>query len=142
MQARTTVHPRTPAFAYVLGSLAVLLVVAVLSNTALPLLASDTSAFYALALIGITMCSLGAGPVVTKLGWVHPISLVGIALGVLAVLVVGSVLFGQAAFLSPLGAFIFEDSAALVSTERLAFLLLALIMAVKWAANLGWSLLC
>lgn len=142
MQARTTVHTRTSVFAYVLGILAVLLVVAVLTNIGLPLNARDTTAFYALALIGITMCSRGGRPVVTRIGWVHPISLFGFALGVLALLVVGSVLFGQAAFLSPIGAFIFGDSAALVSTERLAFLLLALIMAVKWAVNLGWSLLC
>jgi len=100
MQARTTVRPRTPAFANVLRILAALLVVAVLTNTSLPMIASETGAFYAIALIGIVMCSLGAGPVVTKLGWAHPISLLGIALGVLAILLVASALLGQSAYLS------------------------------------------
>jgi hypothetical protein len=127
----------------VLGIVALLLVLAILTGAAgsLPLLASDQVAFYALVVIGIAMCVVGGlGQVPATLGWTHPITLAGTALGVLALVPAAAVLNGRADVLRPIGSAIYGDTGASVSGERVALIVLAVIMAAKWALGLGRSL--
>ena len=60
----------------------------------LPVITSDRAAFLAAAGLGFLMCMLGMGKVVTGLGWTHPISIVGSAIGALILVLVLIVLAG------------------------------------------------
>jgi hypothetical protein len=140
MQAMTTKAPGVPVFAHVLEILTAFLVLAVLTNTHLPLIGSDRAAFYALALIGIAVCGLGGiAPTAARRGWVHPIGLVGIALGVVALALIVAVLIGQTAFLNLLGTALYGDAAPVLG-DRVAFIALASVMVVKWAVSVGQRL--
>jgi hypothetical protein len=130
-----------PLFANVLGVLAVMLVVAVLANISLPLIANDRVAFYALAAIGLTMCGVGGiGRAQATLGWLHPLTLVGISLGIVATLLIVAVLAGRTDALGPIGVAFYGDSAGLVSGERVALIALAIVMAAKWVLGFGMAL--
>jgi hypothetical protein len=66
------------------------------------------------------MCVTGGiGPSQAKLGWTHPVTLIGSVFGVVAVLLIGAVLFNW-------------------TTDRIAALTLATLMAVKWAIGLAF----
>jgi hypothetical protein len=140
MQAMTTRTPGVPIIAHVVEILVALFVVAVLTNTRVPLIGSDRAAFYALALIGIALCgAFGIGPTTTRRGWVHPITLIGIALGLVAFALVAAVVLERTSFLDPLGMALYRD-VGMVSGDRLAFIALASVMAVKVLINVGQQL--
>ena len=119
-----------------LGLVSAYLVYATLANRSLPFIGSDRAAFFALVVIGMTMCALGGiGKTAQPLGWTHPLTLFGIVMGVLALALVAAVVAGRPAFLAPLGAAV-GLSAPAVTTEQLAIVALALIMAAKWLVGL------
>lgn len=68
-------------------------------------------------LIGMAMCSRGIGRVAAANRWLDPLSLVGYALGIVALVVIGAGVSGR--------------TLPLVSTERQALLALLAIIAVK-----------
>jgi hypothetical protein len=59
MQANAMLLNLSATVANMLGILAVLLVLAVLTDTWVPLITSDRAAFFTLAIIGFTMCAVG-----------------------------------------------------------------------------------
>jgi hypothetical protein len=123
-----------PLIANGLGIVAVLLVAAVLTNTSVPFISGDRAAFVALAVIGMSMCALGGiGKAQAGLGWAHPLTIVGIVLGSLALLLVAAVLTGRAGFLEPVATATGGRAAAEAVTDRAALLVLAGIIALKWA---------
>jgi len=101
-----------------LGLGAALVVGAHLAGWKVPLIATDRSAFYALAILGFGMCTLSMGQTTTHLGWTHPITIAGVALGVLITLLVVVVLAGW----QPL----------LIANDRVALLILMAAVFVKW----------
>jgi hypothetical protein len=105
-----------------LGLVTVLYTLAVLAGTRLPLITSSRTAFYGLAAIGFLMCSVGMGKVATGLGWSHPISIVGIVLGVAALALVAAVAFGI--------------RLPWITSDRAALIVLAGLIAVKWTLAL------
>ena len=54
---------------------------------------SDKSALIVVTLIGMAMCTGGIGQVAARGEWAHPLSIVGYALGVFALGIVGAALF-------------------------------------------------
>lgn len=136
MQANTISFGAGPAISAGLGVAGAVLVYAVLTDRSPPLVGSDRVAFFALAVIGLAMCSLGGiGQTAVPLGWAHPLTLFGSVLGVLALALAGAVAIGRTGFLAPLGAAIGMAPAA-VSGERLAVIALGLIMLIKWLVGL------
>lgn len=131
MEATRRSFDGSNSLANVLGVLAVLMVAVVVMGSRLPLIADDRAAVLALAVIGSMMCGPGIGRASTSLGWLHPITLTGIVLGIAALTVIGLVLTGNASLLGPL---VLPSG----SPERAAFVLLAGIMLVKWVV--GWGL--
>jgi hypothetical protein len=102
MQANAMLLNLSAIVANMLGVLAALLVLAVLTGFRAPLIANDRAAFFALAIVGFTMCAVGGiGATQATLGWTHPITLVGIVLGIVATLLIAAVLTGQTAVLQP-----------------------------------------
>jgi hypothetical protein len=80
----------------VLGILAALLVMAVLTGRKLPLLTSDRSALLALVIIGMLMCAPGGiGRVSASGAWLHPLSMIGYLLGAAIVVIGFAALFGK-----------------------------------------------
>ena len=80
-----------------LGILAALLIVSVLTqfNTQLPFINTDQGAFAVLSILGLGMCTAGGiGVTLQKRGWKSGIMLIGSILGVLALAVIGAVVFG------------------------------------------------
>jgi hypothetical protein len=105
-----------------LGVGAVLYTLAVLAGTRLPLITSGRAAFFGLAAIGFAMCTAGMAKVTSGLGWTHPISLVGMVLGVGALALVGVVTFGI--------------RLPFIASDRAALILLAALIVVKWVLAL------
>jgi hypothetical protein len=65
---------------------------------------NERLALWAVFGLGFTMCAIvGIQPTSTSLGWLHPVTLIGIALGALAIVPVLLVLFGWTAPLTSAG---------------------------------------
>ena len=101
----------------ILGVLAAGLVVATLLGVPLPLLGSDRAVLIVLAVLGMAMCGLGMQ--LGVYGWTHPANLVGIVLGVLALVLIVLTLFGV--------------RLPSIATDRAAIFALAGIMIAKLA---------
>ncbi len=106
-----------------LGIVAALLVLAVLTGRKVPMISGDRAAFIALAVLGFAMCSIGMGKIATGLGWTHPVTIVGVALGALLMLLVIAMLAGW--------------QVPLIADYRAAFVAVAVVGLVKWA--LAWA---
>jgi hypothetical protein len=116
MQLKRSVSPDWSDYIEIgLGLLALLMTIGVLSGWSLPLVEDYRSAIFWLATLGFGMCTLRLGATLARLGWRHPITLVGGLLGlVMLVLVVGLM-----------------SGAALPIGERSLFMLLAAALFVK-----------
>ena len=114
---KAVVFPGTSLILILLGLLAAVVVAGTLTRIRLPLIGSDRTAFYALAVIGLIMCPLGMQ--FQRYGWLHPASIAGIVLGSLGLLVLAAV--------------IFRLRLPLLADDRAATLALAGIMAAKIA---------
>ena len=118
MSAQTNSVTANDVVTAVLGLAAVALVFFVLTGRTLPLIADDRAALIALGVVGFVMCSLGGiGKTQATLGWTHPITIVGMLLGVAALLIV----------VLPL----LNVKLPVLATDRSAFIALAVIMLVK-----------
>lgn len=69
-----------------LGIVAVLLVLAVLTGRRIPLLSSDRAVFIALLVVGMAMCALGPLRNIQPDAWLRPMNVVAMVLGGLALL--------------------------------------------------------
>ena len=108
----------SPAVPTIFGLLAALLVVSVLTGRSLPLIRTDRAALIALALIGLVMCSSGGiGRAIGLYGWAHPITIIGIVLGVLVLVIALTSLMNVRLPMLP--------------TDRAAFIAIAGIAVVK-----------
>ena len=84
------------------------------------------------------MCAIaGVGTYSKSLGWLHPMTLIGIVLGVLALIPLLLVLFGWTAALTSVGQ-LFGGGFAALSPERIAIAGLGLLILIKWV--LGFSI--
>jgi hypothetical protein len=100
-----------------LGFTAALLVVGVLTHANATIGIGDRLAFFALVVIGMTMCSLGGITQAVAHGWWHPLSIVGYIIGTLALLLAAAVWF--------------NIPVPMIATERDALIALAVMMLVK-----------
>lgn len=135
MQVREHATTSTMPFliANVLGVLAALVVLAVLTNTIRLVDAGDATALIALVLLGVGMCALaGISRAPAKLGWTHPVTLSGVVLGVAILALIAANALG--------GIGVLESFATALGTsvERAEVLFLAVLMAVKWVIGLAF----
>jgi hypothetical protein len=101
----------------VLGVLVALLVLATLTGRKIPFITSERAALIVLVVLGMAMCTRGIGRVAALGEWAHPLSILGILIGVLILVIAAALLFGK-----PL---------PLISTTRHAILAIALLSASK-----------
>jgi hypothetical protein len=122
MNSLTPMRQLTGLTAGALGLAATLLVTSYLLGMHVPLVTTDRAAVYALAALGFGMCALNMGRTATGLGWTHPITLIGLALGALIALVVVAVAAGW--------------RLPLISSDRMAFAAIAGAGLLKWALGI------
>jgi hypothetical protein len=108
----------SPQLANLIGIAIAALLIAALTNTPLPLLASERAIFVAVVLLGVTMCALGGvGRAPMKYGWSHPVTLFGMALGTIMLLLAAGVVLGQ-------------------FTEQIGLMVFTALYAMKWVVGL------
>ena len=134
-----TYAPIGTAAATAIGVAIAVLVWAAISNSTFPVIGShDRAALWVVFGLGITMCAIaGIGTYSKTLGWLHPMTLIGIALGVVAVVPLLLVLIGRTAPLTSMGQ-LFGGGFATLSADRIAVVVLGLLILVKWV--LGFSI--
>jgi hypothetical protein len=101
----------------VLGVLALLLVLATLTGKKLPLVSSDRAVLVVIVVLGMAMCTRGIGRVAALGDWTHPLSIVGMVVGVLILVIAAALFVGK-----PL---------PLIATLRTAILAVAVLGAAK-----------
>ncbi len=120
----------------ILGLVVAAIVLSAASKRSLPLISSDVVGFWAVAVLGVTMCALaGVGQAPAALGWLHPYTLTGIVLGVLATVLMAMVLFGRT---DPLVSAAGNVGLGAISGASVATIGLGLVILVKWL--LGFAL--
>lgn len=103
----------------VLSVVTAVLIIAWLGGMTLPAITDDRGAFSALVILGLALCATGPGIDVKVSQWGRsPMSLFGLALGLLALGLIGAQIFGI--------------SLPLATTPREAFAALSIIIIVKW----------
>lgn len=148
----TVVRPRReggigmpPGIAFILGTIGVVatlwLAWLALSSDTPPIVGSVRGALLAVAVVGMAACAVGGIGQAPLIGWAHPITIIGIVAGVLALGLVGAGLFGWDALVRPAEGIVPVGAAVLPTTERLAIGLLAGLIAVKWVVGIALTVL-
>lgn len=109
----------TRLVANILGLVALAGLLWFLAGGTLPFITDDRTAFIGLAVITFVMCSFGISSNVEARGWLSPINIAGIALGVVMFLLILGVLAGW--------------QLPLIDSDRTALLVLAALALIKWA---------
>lgn len=123
----------------ILGLVVATIVLSVASGRSLPLISTEVIGFWVVAAVGVTMCTLaGVGQAPARLGWTHPYTVIGIALGVLAVLLIAMVFFGRTEPLASAAGNLGVGGVSTVSGTAIATVGLGLVILVKWL--LGFAL--
>jgi len=122
---------------FVLGSLG--LAWGALSNPALPVIGSGRGALLAVGLIGLAGCTVGGLPHTPVVDWGHPMIMLGTALGIAALAIILAGLLGWDAVLRPVAQVVPGSLVGSASTEQLAIVALAGVIALKWLIGTVWT---
>ena len=127
----TTISPKILnslyIFAALIGVLVLLIVLAQVNDSPIPFISGDSEAFFALAIIGFTMCSLGMYASGELYGWLDPFRILAIVIGVFILLLVGSVFF--------------QIELPFIPDAKTAFLVLAFLILIKFLITNGQRIL-
>ena len=134
-----------PAIAFILGTagLVVTLWLAwqALTSDTIPIVGSVRGALLAMAIVGMAACAVGGIGQAPIIGWAHPLTILGIVAGVVALALIGAGLFGWDAVVRPAAGVVPVAASLAVTTERLAVGLLASLIVAKWAAGIAVAVL-
>ena len=137
MQRSASARP-APAFnagsivTTIVGIPAVVIVVAALNDTSLPIVGSGRGALIGLWILVGVMCGQGIASMMGRFGSVRPF-LIGAPFGILALALILSALFGWTLLLQPIA----NAMGPSVSLDRAAIVGVGAIMVVKWA--IAWT---
>ena len=131
VKKETTISPKIInslyIFAALIGVLVLLLVLAQVNDSPIPFISGDREAFFALAIIGFTMCSLGMYASGELYGWLNPFRILVIVIGVFNLVLVGSVFF--------------QIELPFITDIETAFLVLAFLILIKFLIANGQRIL-
>jgi len=131
VKKETTISPKIInslyIFAALIGVLVLLLVLAQVNDSPIPFISGDREAFFALAIIGFTMCSLGMYASGELYGWLDPFRILAIVIGVFNLVLVGSVFF--------------QIELPFITDIETAFLVLAFLILIKFLIANGQRIL-
>lgn len=135
--------PIMPSFVLGTAAVAVTLWLAwmALTSESVPIVGTARGALIAIAIVGMAACAIGGIGQAPAIGWTHPLTIFGIAVGVLALVIVGAGLLGWDALVRPAAGVIPMGTAVAATTERLAIGLLSSLIAVKWIVGIPFAFL-
>jgi len=127
---------------FLAGTLLVALAVAIALLAAagreLPWVGVGRGALIAVAIVGMAGCAIGGIGQAPSLGWTHPVTIIGILLGIAALAVIGAGLFGWSTVLQPVSGLVPGSTpAGLDETLRVALIALAGVIVIKWLVAVG-----
>ena len=112
-----------------------------LTSDSVPIVGTVRGALIAIAIVGMAACAVGGIGQAPIIGWAHPITIIGIVMGLAALALIGAGLFGWDGLVRPAAGLIPVGSAVVATTERLAIGLLAALIAVKWVVGIALTAL-
>lgn len=125
-------------FGTLLVGASLLVAVAALSSSTIPIVGTGRGALVAMAILGIAACTVGGVGQAPSLGWTSPVTIFGAVTGVLAALVIVAGLAGWAPILEPVaGLMPGTGPGATIDTVRVAIFALAGLVGVKWLVAVG-----
>ncbi len=127
---------------FLAGTLLVALAVAIALMAAagreLPWVGVGRGALIAVAIVGMAGCAIGGIGQAPSIGWTHPVTIIGILLGIVALAVIGAGLFGWSTVLQPVSGLVPGSTpAGLDETLRVALIALAGVIVIKWMVAVG-----
>ena len=127
---------------FLAGTLLVALAVAIALLAAagreLPWVGVGRGALIAVAIVGMAGCAIGGIGQAPSIGWTHPVTIIGILLGIVALAVIGAGLFGWSTVLQPVSGLVPGSTpAGLDETLRVALIALAGVIVIKWLVAVG-----
>lgn len=120
-----------------LALVAVAVAVLALRGSSLPVVGNGAGALIAIAIIGFFSCSIGGISRATELGWTHPVIILGLVVGLVAIAIVGAGLLGWDGLLRRVAQFATGSVVVSTSPERVAIATLAAIIAFKLAVDVA-----
>jgi hypothetical protein len=122
----------------VLVILAVALAGAALVRDDLPVVGSGVGALLAVAVLGMAACAVAGISQAPALGWTAPGIVLGIVVGVVALVVVGAGVFGWSAILQPVAGLVPGRTTA-PADVRVAIFALAGLIGLKWIVGVAMA---
>ncbi len=118
-------------FGTVIVVVALGIAVAAVTRDDLPLVGTGVGALIAVAVIGMAGCAVGGISQAPVAGWTSPTIILGVVLGVVALVVVAAGMFGWTGVLQPVAQLVPGD-AGMQTPARAAIVALGALIAVKW----------
>jgi hypothetical protein len=122
---------------FVLGAIAVAALA--VGGRALPVVGTGHGVLIAVAVIGMTGCALAGISQTTTFGWTHPVMILGSVLGVVGLAVIGAGVFGWDPVVRPVASLVPGGTLVAATTEQLAIVAIAGMIALKFVINLGFA---
>lgn len=118
---------------------ALVIAFAALTRDSLPIIGVGRGALLAVAVVGMAGCAVAGISQAPILGWTDPMIVLGSALGVIALVIVGAGLFGWAGVLQPIAGFVPTRTGEVDQTVRVAIVALSGMTAVKWVIGVAMA---
>jgi hypothetical protein len=112
-----------------------------LTSDAVPIVGTARGALIAIAVVGMTACAVAGIGQAPLIGWTHPVTIIGIIAGVVALALVGAGLLGWDGLVRPAAGIVPVGATVAATTERLAIGLLAGLIAIKWVVGIVQAVL-
>jgi hypothetical protein len=106
-----------------------------INGRALPIVGAGRGALIAVVMIGMAGCAIAGISQTTTFGWTHPVMILGSVLGVVALAVIAAGILGWDGILRPIATLMPGGSLVAATTEQLALVAIAGIIALKFAIN-------
>jgi len=123
---------------FVVASIAI--AIAALNGRGLPIFGTGRGALIAVLVVGMSGCAIAGVSQATPLGWAHPLIITGSVLGVVAFAIIAAGLFGWDPVVRPLAALAPGGALVRATTEELALVAIAGMIALKFLINLGYAI--
>jgi hypothetical protein len=128
---------------FFLGTFLVIVAVAIayaaLTRDSLPIVGVGRGALLAVAVVGMAGCAVAGISQAPALGWTDPMIVLGSALGVIALVVIGAGLFEWQGVLQPIAGFVPDRAGEASQTVRAAIFALAAMVGLKWLIAVGMA---
>lgn len=123
---------------FVVASVAVAAVA--VTGRALPVIGTGRGALIAVAVIGMTGCAIAGISQTTAFGWTHPVMILGSAFGLVALAVIAAGIFRWDGIVRPIASLAPGGALVAATTEQLALVAIAAVIATKFFVNLAFAL--